>query len=377
MFISWSGSVGAITALVSSFVRRAQPAEVCPRGSRIGRESLVHWLESVATMLEAGVPLPAILESLANNSPLAASRALSQAMLHSLHGGLSLSRAAAQHPSTFSALHVTLLRLGEASRSLVAVVRQLAAFERRLLGTGERIRTSVTYPLMLFAGCTAGLALAPPLLLEPHFQLIRDLQVEIPALTRVLMEFSACMLTPWLYLVVAVAAVGLAKLAAALAENRSAVHFGTRALLRTPKVARVLRALLAIRFARGLLVQLQCGVAAPDAVDVLARAAGNPVLQEEAENVWDRTLRGDDFGTALRGSTLFSALFTRSAVLRYAHDPRELADVLAETAECDLDTSLDDLTGFVEPAIVAAIGLIVFTMVLATMSPLSAALDAL
>jgi type II secretory pathway component PulF len=377
VFISWSGSVGAITALVSSLFGRKHVSEAPAQGLTLGREALVHWLESLSTMLEAGVTLPAALLHIAGNSPQAVCRALTADLIESITSGSTLSKAASRHVGTFSPLHLSLLRLGEERGSLLGVVRSLATLERRLLTAGERIRGSLTYPLMLFVGCTAGLALAPPLLLEPHFQLIRDLQVEIPVLTRCLMDFSEWMRTPWSSLVVAAGLVCLARLFRLLACSRRALLLATSSLLRTPKLAALIRSLLAIRFGRALLVQLQCGVAPGEAVDVVARSAANPVLRNEAENVLDKMLRGEDLLGALRSGPLFSPLFARSALLRSARTPQEIAETLAETGTRDLDSSLDDVTGLIEPTIVAVIGLIVFTMVLATMLPLSKALDAL
>lgn len=361
MLISWSFQNASVR----------QRAEKAVQGIQIPRDSLAYLLGSVAVMLEAGMTIGAALDTVAENSPDPRVLQLCRELAADVKSGLSLSKAAGRHPRTFCSYHLVLLRIGEAGLRLPSVLHRLARLERRMLRTLLKVRSSLNPPLLILCGCGSGLALAPPLLLEPHFELMRELEIQIPLVTQALMEFSSWMQTPWPYLFATVMVACSTRALLALLANSAVVGWATRCALRVPHLSHLVRGMVVARFARPLAELLRQGAPLTEALHALSRSTGNPVVREEIETVADGVLRGCTLSAALRSASLFCGLPVDGN-----HD-LTLLDGLADAAEEQMKSGMAGVVAVAEPTILSGMGMVVSTMVLGTMLPLSKALDAL
>lgn len=359
--------------------RQPLVAELPKRGGpRLSRANMITWLSSLSAMLSAGVPLYRAMDHVANNAETPAAAEMSLDMLQHLHDGQPLSAGAARHPRCFAAMQVGLLKVGEATGRLDFVLKRLADHEERAQSLTRRVRSALTYPLLVFCLCLLGLTLVPPFLLEPHFQLIRDLGVDPPLITKALMAFSHFMLTPWPYLGFAAAALSVwYGVLPALARPATQIAW-TRRVLKIPKLGPFVRGLFCARFARSLSLQLEAGVPILDALFSAGRGSGLPYLAQQGEEVCRAMLRGFTLSKALAKSDLFSPMFL--SVVRSGEETGELSKLLtwlADLEETQLEGQLDALVAMLEPLVMASVGLLVGGMVVATMLPLSKAMEAL
>ena len=205
-------------------------------------------LGSFATMLEAGVPLYRALHHLGENFSDAQASMLCQALVQDIGSGKPLSRAAARHPKSFTGMQIGLLRVGESAGCLDEVLKRLVGFEEKAQANQLKIRSALTYPAILLGVCLVGIALAPPLLLEPHFALIRDQKVEIPWPTACLMSFSGWMRTPIPYLALLGLAWGSVQFLLPYLGRREIQLSLTRRALLIPKLRDLVRGILTTGF---------------------------------------------------------------------------------------------------------------------------------
>lgn len=335
-------------------------------------------LGSFATMLEAGVPLYRALHHLGLNSSDAQAGMLCQALVQDIGSGKPLSKAAARHPKAFSSMQIGLMRVGETAGCLDEVLKRLVGFEEKARANELKIRSALTYPAILLVVCLLGIALAPPLLLEPHFALIRDLKVDIPWPTAVLMAFSVWMRSPWPYLTLVGVGAVLVRLVLPFMRRREVQLSLTRRALVTPKVRDLVRGVLTTRFARALAMQLEAGVPIQQALHLAGRVTGNPLLEEVSDHLVKAMLNGRSLSQSLRSSQFFSSMFISVvAVGEETGDVSKLVDWLADLGETQVEQALETVAALLEPLVMAGIGILVGAMVLATLMPLSRALDAI
>ncbi|MFN8608078.1 MAG: type II secretion system F family protein [Vulcanimicrobiota bacterium] len=335
-------------------------------------------LGSFATMLEAGVPLYRALHHLGENFSDAQASMLCQALVQDIGSGKPLSRAAARHPKSFTGMQIGLLRVGESAGCLDEVLKRLVGFEEKAQANQLKIRSALTYPAILLGVCLVGIALAPPLLLEPHFALIRDQKVEIPWPTACLMSFSGWMRTPIPYLALLGLAWGSFQFLLPYLGQREIQLSLTRRALLIPKLRDLVRGILTTGFARALALQLEAGVPIQQALHLAGQVTGNPLLEEVSEHLVRSMLNGLSLSQSLRSSQFFSPMFISVvAVGEETGDVSKLVDWLADLGETQVDHALETVAAMIEPLVMAGIGTLVGAMVLATLLPLSKALDAI
>ncbi|ODT67522.1 hypothetical protein ABS71_10720 [bacterium SCN 62-11] len=346
----------------------------CPA---IPARELAAFLRSLSTMVTAGVPLQRALLHMASPAAPLGVLELCSTLSADLSNGCSFSKAAARHPRVFQAVHLGLLRVGENTGQLDRILGRLASYEEQRVGTFLKLRSALAYPALLIFLCLLAAVLAPPFVLEGHFQLIREMGVEAPFLTRCLMGFSSAMRTPWPYLVLAGLLPSLyfaGRRWLAKSENQLWL---TEKLLTTPRVGPLLRILLQTRFARALAIQVESGANVLEAVQLSGQACGNPLMSRYSEQICKSIYQGKGLASSFRVTGLFTPMFV--AVTQTGEEVGEIGKMthwLADSGEEELDRCLTTVTSMVEPIVMFAMGGMVALMILATMLPLSKALEA-
>lgn len=329
---------------------------------------------SLSVMVASGVPLQRGLLFLSGSHRVGR---LCATLSHDLSIGCSLSKAAARHPRVFSAVHVGMLRVSERAGQLHAVLDRLASYEEKQCATGLKLRSALTYPTIVLLLCLAGALLAPPFLLNHQFELIRELGLQAPWLTQLLMNFSRVMRTPWPYLgMVAGGALGL-ELARTFWKDEGRRLRCTELALKVPRLGALLRTLLQTQFARALAIQVESGSTMVEAVNMAGLACGNPLMVRVADQIGQSIYRGRRLAVSLQRTGFFSPLFL--AVVQTGEEVGEIGKLtgwLADLGEQDLERSLEGVVALVEPVVMLVMGLVIGAMVLATTLPLARALEA-
>ncbi len=257
---------------------RATPAAGARAGRKpLGREARARFLEELATLVEAGLPLERALALLAGRADRGAQpvRDLSRALRDRVRAGQGLSAALHGEGDPLGEAAAAILAAGEAAGKLGPGLRALAEGERRSAELAASLRGALTYPLVVL--CVAAVALLILLgVVLPRFELVFEAMGRpVPPLTRVMLGLSGLLASygPALLLVGS----GVAGWTV-WRRGRGGVSDGLAALaLRLPGIGGYVRAVLLERSTRALSLLLQSGVPLAEALPLAAKAAAGPV----------------------------------------------------------------------------------------------------
>ena len=123
--------------------------------SRPSTADVAVMTRQLATLMRAGIPLfeslNALIEQVENE---ALQRALT-AVREQVREGISFAKALEAHPGIFPALYVNMVRAGEASGTLEAVLERLTAFMESQARLKGKVTAALAYPvLMMIIGTT-------------------------------------------------------------------------------------------------------------------------------------------------------------------------------------------------------------------------------
>ncbi|MBK1662887.1 type II secretion system F family protein, partial [Paracraurococcus ruber] len=144
----------------------------------------------LALLLGAGLPLDAALDALAGAEARRPARRLLQALREGLRGGAGLGQAVAARPGAVPGWYAAAIQAAEGTGRLPEVLERLAAELLRQARLAERLRSGLTYPVLVLGlalvtiGVLAGLVLPA---LEPLFAA----GGEVPASTRTVLAAGA------------------------------------------------------------------------------------------------------------------------------------------------------------------------------------------
>src|SRR5215472_13360041 len=178
--------------------------------SGLDKTALAEATRELAIMLAAGQDLDRALRFVVDNTRNPRARAVLGNVRDKVRGGSSLAAALAGEPKSFPRLYVGLVRAGEAGGTLAATLDRLAGLLERERSLSANMRAAMVYPILLVVAAIGSIVFLLDYVLPQFAPIFEQGGVQLPVATRVLMAVGAAAgaVGPWLLLVLA--AVGLA-----------------------------------------------------------------------------------------------------------------------------------------------------------------------
>lgn len=339
------------------------------RMARVPRQELVIFTRQLATMTSAGLPLLSGLEVTSRQTDSRRLREVLDGMRAGIEAGGSLSGEMAKYPTVFSDLYVSLVQAGEAAGALDRVLLYVADYLEREMELISRIKTTAAYPLIVLGAAVAVGFFAVFFVLPQLLLFMRGLPIVLPWPTRLLIAVSGTAQRYW-YVVLA-APVGLAVALSSLRRDRRGRVLVDRVLLRAPIFGRLVLKISLARFARMFAMIARSGVPLVQGMEIVARSAGNSVVTAAADAAAARVREGEPVAAALSHSGVFPPMLWRMvAVGEQAGGLEGVLDKVADFYERDVDNTMRQLAGLVEPVMVVGVGVVVGFVAVAVLLPL-------
>lgn len=317
----------------------------------LGRPSLraqATVVQSLASLVEAGVPLQQALESTRRLAVGALGDALGRVDAR-VKEGRSLAAALAAEPGSFSRVTVGLVRAGEQGVGLGAALGQAAAQLERETDAAGRVRSALAYPALLAVVGSASVGLITLFVVPRFAALLGDVGQTLPVATQILLAASAVARHYGLLIaaLIVVAAFAAARL---IVERREAWHAW---LLRWPIVGSLRHGLASARAARTLGALLGTGTPVLTALAVAGEAVGDAAVARRLASARDRVAEGASLSAALDAT----GALTPTAVQLAGVGERsgKLPTLLAKAADLDeqaAEQRLKALVALLEPSLI-------------------------
>jgi general secretion pathway protein F len=320
-------------------------------------------------LLEAGLTIEQCLDALIEQAQGESAKRILAAVRAEVLAGQPLAASFDRYPSSFPEIYRALVRAGEHSGGLAAVMASVADYLERRQATRQSAGLALLYPAIVAAVAlcivVGLLTYVVPQVVEVYAQSRQTL----PLLTRMLLWMSGALEGKLAYIAIALV---ILTLVLRWAYKREATKKRWHArLLRLPLVGPLWQGLDTARLAASLAILAAGGVPLMQALAAGARVVKNLALREAVEEAQRRVREGTSLHRALAGSSLFPPIFIHLVASGEASG--KLAHMLGQAArqqEVENDARIRLLTGVLEPALILAMGALVLLMVLAILLPI-------
>jgi general secretion pathway protein F len=349
----------------------AEDRASAPRAGRrrVAAGELAAATRALATLVTAGVP---VTEALAAVGEETEQPVLANALTHAharLREGVPLADALGASPAVFAPLFCDVVRAGELSGALPAVLLRLADHAEASAATRARLRTALTYPVVMVLATLAVLGFLLAWVVPQVTHLFAESGAQLPLATRVLVAITHLVAISWW--IVLPLGVGAALGIAAWARTDAGRERIDATLLRLPLVAGLVRKVASARLARTLATLLAGGVPLETALGIAIPVMGNRALAAAVTRAREAVREGQPLAAALAASRTFPPLLVRLAAV--GERGGSLADTLERAAiahEGEVERALAALVALVEPALILTMGGVVLVLVAAILLPL-------
>lgn len=325
------------------------------RFSRIRYDEVVLFNVQLAKMVEVGIPLVTALDTLAKQTEQARLQRIITEVGKQVEGGSSFSEALARHPAAFSSLYVSMIRAGEASGKLDAVLHRLAIFGQQQAELRQQLTTALTYPCLLLVVSALVATFLIVRIIPQFMRIFLEAGVTLPLPTLLLYRLSEVLRHDWMWLLGAVVACGAAlRLWARTASGRRRLD---RWLLGLPVIGPLVKKVVLCRIARTLETLVSSGVPILESLSIVEQTAGNTVMGGTINAVQASVRRGGGLAEPLKSSPVFPPMAVQMIGIGEASGTLDhMLGQIAEHYELLVQHGIKRATAFVEPVLLVFMG---------------------
>jgi general secretion pathway protein F len=339
------------------------------RGGKLPRSrDVTVFLRQLGLLVGAGLTLEAALQTLADDTSMATAR-FANTLRSSISAGDSFAEALERHPTIIEPAYIAMVRAGEASGKLDAILRAIVEDRTRRELLNERFNAAIRYPLFLVASAVV-ILLFFLVYVVPQFEpVFKDLGGRLNSGAAFVLAASDWLRSNVdLFLGMCLAVVLGVWL---VAKNRGRRARIVAAISSIPGLAGPMgdRRTARIIGALGLLVSN--GVALPAALKILRDIIVEPRFVTAIDRVHDQVRNGRRFADALADSDLLPPLAVR--MLRVGDETGDLPSIAAHASqfyEHKLTIGLDRLMGAIGPVTIILVSVVIGALVISIMSAL-------
>jgi type IV pilus assembly protein PilC len=369
-------SMGAAPLSISEVSTKGLSKEITIPGfgDKITMKDLAIMSRQMATMINAGLSLLRALNILAEQTENKALAKVLFQVRQDVEAGQSLSISLGRHPVVFPPLMINMIKAGEVGGFLDQVLVSVAENYESEVKLRSKIKSAMTYPVVVFA--MAILATAGMLLfIVPIFaDMFKTLGGELPAPTQILVTMSEIMkiAAPILLVVGVIFGIWWRK-----HKNDLGVREKLDPLkLKVPIFGNLFKKVAVARFTRNFGTMIHAGVPILQALDIVGETSGNIVVEHAAKAVRDSVRNGQSLAAPLNEHPVFPPMVVQ--MITVGEDTGALDDMLHKIAEFydqEVEATTEQLTSLIEPLMIAVLGGIVGSMIIALYMPIFTIFD--
>jgi type IV pilus assembly protein PilC len=339
------------------------------RKKRVKLKDLSVFARQFATMIDAGLSMLRSLTILSEQVEKPELRRVLRQVKQDLEAGMSLSTAFAKSPDVFPTLMVSMTRAGEAGGFLDVAMRQIADNFEAEVKLRQKIKAAMTYPVVVFI-LAIGMCMGMLVFVVPVFEsMFEGLGGELPLPTKFLVFLSASLrfMLPIL-IVTAIVAVWLWRKFGKTPQVRNIVD---PLKLKLPVFGDLSAKLALARFARNLSTLLSSGVPILQSLDIVAETTGSVVISRALKDVQESVRRGENVAGPLGQHAVFPPMVVQ--MIASGEETGAIDQMLAKIAQFydeEVEATTEALTALIEPLMIAFLGGIVGSMIIALYMPI-------
>ena len=336
---------------------------------KVTGKAVVIFTRQLSTMIDAGLPLVQCLQILARQQSNPTFKKVLLAIQSDVETGTTLADSMRKHPKIFDNLYSNMIEAGELGGILDTILSRLATFKEKAMALQKRIKGAMTYPGICLAISLLILAVILIFVVPVFDKMFADFGSTLPAPTQIVVNLSRGFKSYILYVIPAVVVlIWLFKKYYNTEKGRLQVD---NTILWSPVVGSLVRKVAVSKFTRTLSTMLQSGVPILDALGVVARTAGNKVIERAVLRVSASIAEGRPIAEPLEESGVFPPMVVQ--MINVGESVGALDTMLEKVADFydeEVDQAVDNLTAMIEPFMMVFLGGMIGGLVVAMYLPI-------
>ncbi len=328
------------------------------RGKRVTQKQITVLTQELAALLEAGLTLDHSFKVLLDLTDDPILTKLLSELQEQVRGGDTFSQALEAQGDLFPSLYINMVRAGEASGALQAVLSRLADYLERSAELRDTVKNALIYPTILLV--VAGLSVVALLVVVvPQFaQMFDDMGQALPLATRIVIGLGDLMRGYWWVLLLGI--LGLVSLVNRQLARPEVKYRWDRRVLGLPLIGDLVAKVETARLTRTLSTLIHNGVTLLAALALVKDVLSNKIIAEAVSAAAEELKRGRGLAETLMEQAVLPKLAIQ--MIKVGEESGKLEPMLEKVANLydrEVTSAVQRMLGLLEPLLIVGLGLIV------------------
>lgn len=331
--------------------------------------SIVLFTRQLSTMITSGLPLVQALDILVNQMEDKDFKGIVKDIKQRIEGGSRFADALKEYPQCFDTLYVNLVVAGEEAGLIDAVLQRLAVYMEKTQKLKSKVKSAMIYPIAIVT-VAIGVTLVLLVFVIPVFEtMFKDMGAELPLPTQIVVTISKFVKKYIIFGIVALV------IAAFMFRRFYRTEGGRRKvdriILKIPIFGVLAIKSSVARVTRTLGTLLQSGVAIIESLVIVAKVAGNKIVEDALVVAKARITEGRSMSEPLEESGVFPPMVIQMVQVGESTGALDsMLNKIADFYEEDVDTLVTNLTAMMEPMIMMFLGVVLGGLIIAMYLPI-------
>jgi type IV pilus assembly protein PilC len=373
---------GVSETAVRSYLRQQQlvPTKIVARGKeisfnirlgggRVKKKSIAVFTRQLATMIDAGLPLVQSLDILGQQEANETFKGIIKTIKEDVEAGSTFAAALKKHPKIFDNLYINLVIAGEEAGTLDVILNRLATHIEKMEELKKKIKSALVYPTMIVAVAILVSIVLLVFVIPVFEKLFASTGMTLPLPTQMVVNLSRFVKGNIIYVIIA--CIILFIIVKRQYNTEKGRMTTDKLILKLPIFGDLLRKVSIARFSRTLATLVASGVPILDALDIVAGASGNKVVEKAIRDSRESISEGQTISDPLAQSNVFPVMVTQMISVGESTGSLELMlNKIADFYEEEVDVAVATLSSMLEPMLMIFLGVTIGGLVIAMYLPI-------
>lgn len=332
-------------------------------------KDIMIFTRQFSTMIDAGLPLVGCLKILSDQQENRTFKGILREVNQGVQTGATLSESLKKHPKLFDDLFCNLVAAGEAGGILDTILQRLAEYIEKAEKLKGKVKSAMMYPIIVIIVAILVIIVIMVFVIPVFQEMFAGMDKALPVLTQMVINMSNFVKGNIIYMIVALIVFSFA-FKRFINTERGRVIFD-RSILMMPVFGPLIRKVAVAKFTRTLSTMMSSGVPIINSLDIVARTAGNKIVEEAILDTKSAISEGRSIADPLMESGVFPSMVVQMiSVGEEAGALDSMLERIANFYDDEVDAAVEGLTSMIEPLLMVFLGGSIGTLVIAMYLPI-------
>jgi type IV pilus assembly protein PilC len=336
---------------------------------KVKEKDIIVFCRQFSTMIDAGLPIIQCLDILQAQQENPTLKKMIKTIKESVESGTTLADSLKRYPQHFDSLFVNMIAAGEAGGILDVILKRLSAYLEKAAKLKRKVKGAMVYPAITMFVAVIVVAVILVFVIPVFQKMFDDAGMSLPGPTLITIAISDFVKSKIHWIIIGAILFFITFRKYYKTEKGRLVVDATA--LKMPVVGILIRKVSVAKFTRTMGTMLSSGVAILEALDIVARTAGNKVVENAIYNVRSGIAEGRTMADPLQASGVFPSMVCQMIAVGESTGALDaMLEKIADFYDEEVDQAVENLTAMIEPVMIVFLGVVVGGLIVSMYLPI-------